>query len=146
MIAADPVEILNRLVVIHHRSLPAYLRYASPTWHRGDDRAREVLEGIARDHEQMVDRLGEMIMDRDGAVLMGGFSMVYTDYHDLGFEFLLRRLIQHQETDLEEIERCAAMLENEPLAQALALEALGAAKAHLELLLELRRDAVRTPS
>jgi len=146
MIAADPVEILNRLVVIHHRSLPMYLRYASPTWHRGDERAREVLEGIARDQEQIVDRLGEMIMERDGAVLMGGFSMVYTDYHDLGFDFLLRRLIQHQETNVGEIERCAAMLESEPLAQALALEAAGAAKAHLELLLELRRAAAGAPS
>jgi hypothetical protein len=134
MIVEKPIDVLNRLVVLHHRSLAAYLRDASPTWHRGDERAREVLEQIAADHERAVDRLGELIMEMDGSVQFGGFPMHFTAYHDLEFAFLRRRLIEQQQRDMAVIEECIARLDALPLAKAVAQEALGEAKAHLELL------------
>jgi hypothetical protein len=139
MNAVNSVDTLNRLLVIHHRSLASYLSYASPTWHRGDDRARDVLQQIAADHQQVVDRLGEMIIENDGVVQFGGYPMRFTGYHDLGFEFLLDRLIESQKKDVAAIEECIGQLDPAPLAKALAQEALGAAKAHLESLEELKQ-------
>ena len=137
MNAVNPMDVLNRLMVVHHRSLPMYLSYASPTWVRGDDRAREVLQTIATDQQQMVDRLGEMIVEGDGAVQFGGFPMRFTAYHDLSFDYLLTKLIEHQQRDVATIEESVAQLERAPLAQSVAQEALEMAKRHLGLLEQL---------
>lgn len=137
MTSANPVDVLNRLIVLHNRSLAMYLRYASPTWLRGDEQARRVLQQVGDDHQQTVDRLGEMVVDLDGAVYFGGFSMTFTSYHDLSFAFLLLRLIEAQRNIIATIEECARQLEAFPMARALAEESLGAARAHLELLEEL---------
>jgi len=143
--AVNPVDVLNRLVVLHHRSLPMYLGYASPTWLRGDERAREVLRQIADDHQQAVDRLGEMVMELGGTVQFGSFSMTYASYHDLDFGFLRGRLIEHQKHLIATLEQSVRHLEPVPLAQALAQESLGAAKAHLELLEELGQPSAPSP-
>ena len=143
MNAVNPIDVLNRLLVVHHRSLPMYLSYASPTWVRGDDRAREVLQTIAADHQQIVDRLGEMIVDSDGAVQFGGFPTRFTAYHDLSFDFLLNKLIEHQQRDVATIEESVAQLASAPLAQSLAQEASEMAKRHLGLLEELKRAPSR---
>jgi len=140
MSSSDTINVLNRLVVIHHRSLPVYLSYASPTWRRGDERARETLAVIADDARDMVDRLGEMIMDEGGTVEYGAFPMRFTALHDLSFDYLLDRLIDYQQRTITVIESCVAELLHAPLARALAEEALGAAKGHLESLEELRES------
>jgi hypothetical protein len=137
----SPVDVLNRLVVIHHRSLSHYLSYASPTWHRGNERAQEVLQSIAADQQDLVERLGEMIMDRDAVVRFGSFPMRFTAFHDLSFDYLLDQLLEHQHRDLASIGECVAELQADPMALALAQEARGMAKAHLELLEELKRAA-----
>jgi hypothetical protein len=137
MTSVNPVDVLNRLIVLHNRSLAMYLRYASPTWLRGDEQARQVLQQIGDDHQQTVDRLGEMVVDLDGAVYFGGFSMTFTSYHDLNFAFLLKRLVEGQRKIISTTEECARQLDAFPMARALAEESLGAAKAHLELLEEL---------
>jgi hypothetical protein len=138
MNAVNPTDVLNRLMVVHHRSLPMYLSYASPTWIRGDDRAREVLQVIATDQQQMVDELGEMIVDSDGSVQFGGFPMRFTAYHDLSFDYLLTKLIEHQQRDVATIDESVAQLASAPLAQSLAQEASEMAKRHLGLLEELK--------
>ncbi len=141
MNAVDTIDVLNRLVVIHNRSLVSYLSYASPTWHRGDQEAQETLSLIVADQEQTVDKLGEMIVDMDGAVSYGAYPMAFTGYHDLSFDFLLDKLLERQRRDISEIETCVALLEAHPVAQAAAQEALGAAKAHLQSLEELNQSA-----
>jgi hypothetical protein len=117
------------------------LRYASPTWHRGSERSQEVLETISADQQDMVDRLGELIMDRNAAVQFGGFPMRFTAYHDLAFDYLLNRLLEHQQSDLAAIEDCLAQMQADPQALAMAQEARGMAKAHLELLEGLQQSA-----
>ena len=91
-----------------------YLGYASPTWLRGDDRAREVLRQIAEDHQQAVDRFGEMVMEMGGAVQFGGFPMMYASYHDLGFDFLRGRLIEYQKRTIATLEQGIQQLEPRP--------------------------------
>jgi len=130
---------LNRLLIVHFRSLPMYLSYAAPFWHQGDDSAREVLQLIAADHQRSVDRIGELIVDQNGTVEYGAFPLDFTAYHDLGFKFLFNKLVALQKRDIAVIEKCVEQLALAPMAKALAEECLGAAKGHQESLEELRR-------
>lgn len=131
-------EVLNRLLFLHSRSLPIYLTYAAPYWHGGDEVSKETLEAIAANQRYMADRVGEMIVEHNGVTEFGEFPMVFTGYHDLGFGFLLNQLIARQKREIAAIEWCVEQLRLAPLAKALAEEALGAAKGHLESLEELR--------
>lgn len=146
MDAANPIDVLNRLLVLHHRSLPAYLDYASPTWDRGDGRAREVLQTIVAEQQQMADRLGEMIIEGDGSVQFGGFPLRFTAYHDLSFDYLLPQLIEHQQRHVAAIEEGVAQLASAPRAQSLAQEALEMAQQHLGLLEELQQAPRSAPA
>lgn len=120
-----------------------YLSYAQPSWHRGDDRAREILELIVQDQQAMSDRIVDLIQDANGVMDFGVFAMEFTGYHDLSFSFLLQKLIEQQVKDLSAIERCIGELESHPLAKAVAEESLGAAKGHLESLQELSRPVAK---
>jgi hypothetical protein len=140
MVSAKTLQVINRLIAIHARSLASYLTYASPTWHRGDEHAKETLESIAEQQREMVDRLGEWVVEHDGMVDYGSYPMVFTAYHDLSFDFLLDKLIACQQQDVAAIEAYASQLD-EMLARELAQESLGEAKAHYDALLELRQHA-----
>ena len=137
MISAKSTFVLNQLVALHNRSLASYLGYASPTWHRGDEKARETLSVIAEQQGEMVDRIGELIVDRGAVVDYGSYPMVFTGFHDLSFQYLLGELIDRQDQAVETIERCVAELPADPRAYELAQEALGMAKGHLDSLREL---------
>jgi hypothetical protein len=138
MTADSTISALNRLLVIHNRSLAQYLSYASPTWHLGDDEARATLRVVAADQHAFVDRLGELILQTGGTVEYGSFPLSYTGYHDLSSDFLLNKLVENQKQNVSAIEQCIPRLSRNPLAKALGEESLGAAKGHLESLQELR--------
>ena len=137
MSSLDTNAVLNRLLVLHHRSLPAYLSYAIPWLHRDNEAAQEVLQSIAADHRALVNRLGELIVDGNGIVIYGGFPLPYTALHDLSLDYLVTRLVQFEEQLIPQISQCADQLRMNPAAQAVALESLGEAKAHLQALEEL---------
>ena len=141
MSADSTINALNQLLVIHNRSLPQYLSYAPPTWKRGEEPAQAVLRVIAADQQEMVDRLGALIIELNGTPDYGNFPMVYTGYHDLSFDFLLKRMIEGQQREIRQIEQCVDRLSLNPLARAIAEESLGAAKGHLESLQELQHPA-----
>ena len=141
MSSANYIDVLNRLVGIHNRSLPVYLTYAAPAWKRGDDTARATLSNVSTDQVETADRLAAMVVEAGGTVNKGNFPIYYTGYHDLGFDFLLGRVIMEQKEDVRTIEDCVAQLDLAPLAKAAAEEALGAAKGHLESLQELQRTS-----
>lgn len=138
MSSKDTIDILNRLVQLHHRSLPVYLSYAAPTWGRGEEQAKETLKQIAEDATRTVDRVSEMIMDEGGSVDLGAFPMRYTALHDLSFDYLLERLIEAQKQTISAISQCVQQLSLVPMARAIAEESLGAARGHLESLEELK--------
>jgi hypothetical protein len=73
---------------------------------------------------------------------LGDFPIAYTELHDLSLDFLIRKAVTYQKQDLAEIERCVANLAGHPEEQSLAEEALGASRAHLEML----EDLVRQPA
>ncbi|MDP6467493.1 MAG: hypothetical protein QF918_07130 [Pirellulaceae bacterium] len=139
MTDVDTIDVLNRLAVLHHRSLAVYVSYAQPEWKRGEERARQTLELIAADEQMTVDRLSEMISDAGGNVHYGAFPMEYTGYHDLSFDFLLGRLIENQQDKILQIQESLELLSLAPTAKSAVEEALGAAKGHLQSLQELQQ-------
>ena len=144
MNSVDTNAVLNRLLVLHNRSLAMYLSDAMPWSVPEDESARAVLRQIADDHRAMVDRLGEMILEGDGTVAFGEYPLRFTAYHDLSFDFLLEKLIEDQKQLVDQIAQCVDQLRLTPPAQSIAQEALGEAKGHLESLEELRAQRAAT--
>jgi hypothetical protein len=67
--------------------------------------------------------------------------MEFTDTNDLSLEYLVTQLIRYQRQDIAKIEHIVPTLEHHPAAHALALEALGSQRAHLDSLDELVKAA-----
>ena len=136
MSSLDTNAVLNRLLVLHHRSLPVYLSQAMPWLHRNNAAAQEALQSIAADHRATVDRLGAMIVAEGGAPTYGEFPLRYTALHDLSLDYLVTRMLDYERLLILRISECADLLRMNPAAQAAALESLGEAKAHLQSLQE----------
>jgi hypothetical protein len=134
------VALLNHLLTLHGRSLPVYLASAAPWFGRGRGGAAEVLQAIANDQLRTVDRIGELIVDEGGRLNLGGFPMGFTSYHDLSIDFLVTKLIERQHAAIRQIETVIAESESDSTVRAIAEEALGAAKGHLQSLLELEAN------
>jgi hypothetical protein len=131
-------EILNRILVLHMRSLPMYLSYAPPYQLYRNMEAKAVLDQIVEDHKRTVDRLGTLILDSSGTIDYGEFPMSFTSLHDLSLGYLLKLLIDRQQKLIVVCEKLADALDLAPYAQAAAREAVGEAKGHLENLKELQ--------
>ncbi len=144
MSSPETIATLNRLVMLHGKSLPVYLSYARPYELRGDEKAVATLNAIAKAHQAMVDRLAKLIEEEDGAVINGDFPIYFTGLHDLSYEYLTKEMVALQKRDIHSIEEAANDLRLAPMARALADEALGEAKAHLDALEEIVAD--KTPA
>jgi hypothetical protein len=132
------IEVLNRLLVLHMRSLPMYLGYAPPYQLGRSPKAKAVLDQIVEDHKRTIDRLGSLILDSGGTIDYGEFPMAFTSLHDLSITYLLKQLIERQQRFIAACEKLADMLSMAPYAQAAAREAVGEAKGHLDNLQELQ--------
>lgn len=130
-------DILNRLQILHSRSLPMYLSYAPPHGLERHPRFKEVLEAIVASQQMMTDRLCTFILENHGTIDPGEFPMTFTGYHDLSVDFLRKLVTDRQRKEILHIEKCVELLKLSPFAQALAQEALGESKAHLRSLEEL---------
>ena len=131
-------ETLNRLLVLHMRSLPMYLGYAPPYELAAHANAKTVLDQIVEDQKRSVDRLGTLILDSGGTIDYGEFPMAFTALHDLSLDYLLNLLIERQQKFVTVCEKLADALGMAPYAQAAAREAVGEAKGHLENLQDLK--------
>lgn len=131
-------DVLNRLLVLHLRSLPMYLSYAPPYQLARNEHAKSVLDQIVDDQKRTIDRLGTLILDNGGIVDNGEFPMAFTSLHDLSLAYLLKLMIVRQQKFILVSERLADGLSLAPYAQAAAREAVGEAKGHLENLQELQ--------
>jgi hypothetical protein len=131
-------EILNRLLVLHMRSLPMYLSYAPPYELARHEKAKAVLDQIVDDHKRTVDRLGTLILETGGTIDYGEFPMSFTSLHDLSLSYLIKLLIERQQKHIVACEKLADQLSMAPYAQAASREVVGEAKGHLENLQELQ--------
>ena len=132
------IQILNRLLVLHERSLPMYLSYAPPYELARYDKAKVVLDQIVADQRRTIDRLGTLVIESGGTADYGEFPMSFTSLHDLSLPYLLKLLIERQQKFVVACERLADQLNMAPFAQAAAREAVGEATGHLENLQELQ--------
>jgi hypothetical protein len=137
MTPPSTIDILNRLLVLHMRSLPMYLSYAPPYQLYNHPKAKAVLDQIVEDQRGTIDRMATIILDGGGTVDYGEFPMSFTSLHDLSLNYLIKLLIERQEKFIAACERLADALKMAPYAQATAREAVGEAKGHLDNLQEL---------
>jgi hypothetical protein len=135
-------DILNRLLVLHERSLPMYLSYAPPADFTSNDKAKAVLAQIVEDQRRTVDRLATMVLD-NGTVDYGEFPLAFTALHDLSLAYLLKLMIDRQVKMIAVCDKLAGQLNLAPFAQAAAREAVGEAKGHLDNLQELQTALAR---
>jgi len=132
-------DILNRLAVLHSRSLAMYLNYARPWALQAHPKALAVLEQMVADQQNTVDRLAGMILET-GPVEPGEFPIIFTGWHDLSVEWLVDKLIERQQKTILIIEKLVGQLGLAPYAQAVAKETLGEAKGHLQNLQEVAAE------
>ncbi len=133
----ETIHHLNRLLAIHCRSCPQYLRYAEPYVRPDRAEVLETVSAIAQDQDVMADRISRMVVDANALPRTGEFPMEFTDLHDLDLDFLLQLGVRYQEQDVAAIQSIVDRLPESPAARAIAEEALGMAKGHLDSLREL---------
>lgn len=143
MTKPDNYHALNRLLTILYRSLPMYLTYASPWTHGGDERAVQALKQVAENEEQLATRVAQHVIDHYGPVNLGDYPLDFPDTHDLAVDYLVGKVVACQKSDVEKIEQVVAAVKDDPAAAALAEEALGAARGHLETLEELAAETAK---
>ena len=138
-------DLLNRLVVLHSRSLASYLNFARPWALQAHPKSLAVLEQMVEDQQQTIDRLAGLIMET-GPVDPGEYPIIFTGWHDLSVEWLVNKLIERQQKTIIIIEKIVAQLNLAPYAQAVAREVLGQAKGHLENLQEVAGELQSVPA
>jgi len=138
---ADTIYWLNRLLAIHCKSFPQYLRWSRPHVPPGRGEELAALEAVAMDQDVMGDRISRMIVDGDALPRTGEFPMEFTDLHDLDIDYLLRLTVRYQQQDVKAIQELVDRLQTAPAARSIAEESLGMAKGHLDTLRELTKPA-----
>lgn len=138
----DTSQLLSQLLVHQYRSLPMFLTEAVPWTHRGDEDATRVLLDIVQGQRDLSNRVATELQQRGCPIDTGEYPMEFLDLHFLSLDFLLQRLIENQQNEVESIGRISAELDGDPTAYHLAKEALGAAKGYLESLTELTSSFV----
>ena len=139
-------DILNRLLIIHSRSLANYLIDAPPRWADDHGKAATLLADVVADQQDMADRIGGLILASGGTVNCGRFPDIFTSLHDLDAGFMLATLLGYQQRTVAAMERAVERLAGMPMAQALAQGALGMAKAHLDSMSEVAGKAIAAPA
>ena len=136
MKAFETIPVLDRLLGILCRSLPAYLADARPWSRIGRHATQTLLDRLVADQRRYARRVAEAITQRGARPDFGHFPVEFTAKNDLALDFLFHEVILHQERDVALIQRCAAELETAPALHALAEEILGNARGHFDILAE----------
>ena len=131
------IDALNCLHAIHCQSLPVYLDATSPWYGPESANAQTPVAQIIRDQKEMASRIGARILE-SGITPYRGVPEDFTWLNDLSLEFLVGKLLQHQQQDVEKIDDITTEIgHHDVMAKALADEALGMAKGHLQSLTEM---------
>ena len=139
MNSLQTIQVLNKLLRILCRSLPAYLADAKPWGQSEDQQLRAALDQLVADQQRYARRVSETIVERGCRPDPGRFPTEFTAKNDLALEFLRREMIRQQEQDVVVIQGCAAELEGTASLHSLAEEILGNAKGHLDILKEMTK-------
>jgi hypothetical protein len=144
MMTIDAIRQLNRLLAIHCRSFVQYLRWSKPYVPPGHEDELDTLAAIAADQDALAERVSKLVVDSGALPRSGEFPMEFTDLHDLDIDFLIAAAVRYQEHDLTAVQQVVDALAAAPAARAIAEEALGMSKGHLDSLRELLHIPVVT--
>lgn len=126
--------VLNRVIRVVNRTLPAYLRDARPWSYPGRESALETLLDVGTQQVETAERLSGWVLDNGGTPESGDFPLAFTSYTDLSIDYLIRESLRRQTGVIAAIEEAIEDLGMVPNAVALLQEALGEAKAHRDML------------
>lgn len=145
MLPDDQHQLLNRIAALHHRSLPTYLTYAKPWVPTGREDEAHVIDDIAADHHDLVERVLLVLEKDDRPVHLGDFPMDYTDLNDLSLSFLLNELKIYERKLLATLEEIVPWTDKDGPAYRLANVAIGLAIGHLQNLEEIGSQSPSRP-
>jgi hypothetical protein len=134
MNSLEAIPVLNRLLQVLCRSLPAYLADAKPWGTAGNQSVQAALDHLVADQQRYARRVADAITAQGGRPDPGRFPMEYMAKNDLSLDFLLQEVINSQQRDVTALEHCAAQFEDVSSLHALAEEILGNARGHLDIL------------
>ena len=137
MSSASTNAVLNRLVAMLNRTVPAYLRDARPWTYPGREHAFDTLQEVGRQQVESADRLSRWIVENHGSPDSGDFPLDFTRYTDLSVDYLIKESLRRQDGIIAKIEANLDELTMVPHAHALVQETLGEAKAHRDMLREV---------
>jgi hypothetical protein len=140
MNSSETIPVLNRLLGILCRSLPAYLADVRTLGHPEGERVRMALNRLVVDQQMYAQRVAKTITECGGQPNPGRFPTEFTAKNDLSLDFLLQEIVACQDQDVVSIGQCVSRLEGESTLHALAEEVLGNAKGHLDILVEMTKD------
>jgi len=135
------VSVLNRLLRLLCRSLPAYLEHAKPCGTDVHPKQWAVLSHLVADQRLLARRVAQAAIQYGGQPDPGPFPTEFAALNDVGLDYLLRRVNDGLERDIEAIEQCAAELTHAPEARELVQEVLGNAQGHQDILCALATGA-----
>jgi len=140
MNAMETIPVLNRLLGLLCRSLPAYLADVKTLGHPEGEKVRTALNRLVADQQMYAQRVADAIAQCGGQPNPGRFPTDFTAKNDLSLDFLLQEIVASQDQDVVSIGQCVGQLEGASTLHALAEEILGNAKGHLDILLEMVKE------
>jgi hypothetical protein len=132
--------VLNRVIRVVNRTLPAYLRDARPWSYPGREAALETLLDVGMQQVETAERLSAWVLENGGAPENGDFPLAFTSYTDLSVDYLIRESLRRQAGVISAIEAAIADI-GMSNAVAILQEALGEAKAHRDMLADVANGA-----
>jgi hypothetical protein len=128
------IPVLDRMLNLLCRSLPAYLADAS-VWEGPDsESARKAVRNLVADQRMYAARVARAILHYGGHPQPGPFSADFTAKNDLSLVYLLMEILDNQDQAVAWFEQCEMELESIASLHALAAEILGNAKGHIDIL------------
>lgn len=139
------VEALNSLLAIQCCSMVNYLSEARPWTHPGNEVLMEATRSIVANHKHYSQRLANAIEDGDGNVNSSSFPMTFTSLNDLALYYLLVRLTEDQQSNVQAAKQCMAEMVEDSSAWSLASEVVGNERAHLDIMKEFLPHTAPVP-
>lgn len=129
--------VLTRLLHREEYSLANYLMYARPWVPPGREHAWEEVRRIAGAQLANAVRIGRLLIERYGYADSKYFPVAFTRYNDLSLDYLVPRLVEHQQSLLADVEQALGELGRDEEARRVVRTVLDGERKHLDALLAL---------
>jgi hypothetical protein len=135
-------DVLNQLLHMLCRGLPAYAAELNPWMIPEHESLRQALADLDADRRLLANRTAQAIFKRGGHLAPGPFPLEYTGLNDVSLEYLAREVIGSLQVDIEVLREFSTRLSDDPRLHALVEEILGNTVGHAEILEEKMKHGV----